>query len=390
MVRYKYSKDDEEIYKEFMEINNELIPHILKADGEKRHGLISLTNSVADRLVQDPECFGSLVQFYDGLCSWEEESSTPVLHIGWVKPIVKCFAAFDFATRAKLDIAILEEEGNSALLSLSDLGLTNTKLASFPDRLNNNYKDSVEDCDIRKCDKEAEGGHYDLNLLKIEEKSIYPMPTKPDFPSARTSNFRCEEFERMHVNKLLRLASLPQSNIDFSEVVASSEKRALINHIIEHAGDRLFNVDFLLGNCVSMGEAFLEPGSTGPLPTSQTFTFLSNKNTEAIESTKATLLAEASSSRAGVVSKGSHLRTTSLTKTSTASTSLTSDGRVKVAVFSSKIGDLKPLLLCEKLNSSALHLHLTAQSQTEVKKSRNSSFETDFANGGRVKRQRRE
>ena len=35
--RYKYSKDDEEIYKEFMEINNELIPHILKADGEQRH-----------------------------------------------------------------------------------------------------------------------------------------------------------------------------------------------------------------------------------------------------------------------------------------------------------------------------------------------------------------
>ena len=228
--------------------------------------------------MQDPECFGSLVQFYDGLCSWEEESSTPVLHIGWVKPIVKCFAAFDFATRAKLDIAILEEEGNSALLSLSDLGLTNTKLASFPDRLNNNYKDSVEDCDIRKCDKEAEGGHYDLNLLKVEEKSIYPMPTKPDFPkSARTSNFRCEEFERMHVNKLLRLASLPQSNIDFSEVVASSEKRALINHIIENAGDRLFNIDFLLGNCVSMGEAFLEAGSTGPPPPPKLSPFFQTK-----------------------------------------------------------------------------------------------------------------
>ena len=32
--RYKYSKDDEEIYKEFMEINNELIPHILKTEGK--------------------------------------------------------------------------------------------------------------------------------------------------------------------------------------------------------------------------------------------------------------------------------------------------------------------------------------------------------------------
>ena len=335
--------------------------------------------------MQDPECFGSLVQFYDGLCSWEEESSTPVLHIGWVKPIVKCFAAFPYQVRAKLDITILdEEEGNSALLSLTDLGLDNTKLASIPDRLNNNYKDSIEDCDIRKCDKEAEGGHYDLNFLKVEEKSIYSMPTRPDYnPSARTSNVRCENFERMHMNRLLSLASLPQSNIDYLEAEPSSKKQALISHIIEHAGDKLFNVDFLLGNCVSMAEAFLEPGSTGPLP----FTFISTENTnKASESTKATLLAEARASQA-VGGKG---RRTSWTKTSTASTSLTSDGRVKVVVFSSKIGDLKPLLLCEKLNSSALHLHLTAQSQTEVKKSRNSSFEADFATGARVKRQRRE
>ena len=32
--RYKYSKDDEEIYKEFMEINNDLIPNILKTNGK--------------------------------------------------------------------------------------------------------------------------------------------------------------------------------------------------------------------------------------------------------------------------------------------------------------------------------------------------------------------
>ena len=40
--RYKYSKDDEEIYKEFMEINNELIPHILKTEGELAKGLVRL------------------------------------------------------------------------------------------------------------------------------------------------------------------------------------------------------------------------------------------------------------------------------------------------------------------------------------------------------------
>jgi len=204
--RYKYSKDDEEIYKEFMEINNELIPHILKAD---------------ENLVSDPECFGHLVRFYDGLCSWEEESSTPVLHIGWVKPIVKCFTAFDYHVRAKLDIA------------------------------------RVEDHDQEASSSRPAGG-------------------------------------------------------------------------------------------------------------------------------KASHLRTTSSSTAASATKTSK----TLKKTSSAR-----DGRVKVSVYSSEIGDIKPLLLCEKLNSSALHLHLTAQSQTEVKKSRNSSFEADFAvgtAGGRVKRQRRE
>eukprot|EP00092_Neocalanus_flemingeri_P102791 GFUD01131489.1.p1 GENE.GFUD01131489.1~~GFUD01131489.1.p1 ORF type:complete len:279 (+),score=76.19 GFUD01131489.1:809-1645(+) len=103
--RYKYSKDDEEIYKEFMEINNELIPHILKAD---------------ENLLSDPECFMSLLQFYDGLCSWEEDSSTPVLHIGWVKPIVKCFTSFDFSVRAKLDISLADKEEEESATKKED------------------------------------------------------------------------------------------------------------------------------------------------------------------------------------------------------------------------------------------------------------------------------
>ena len=30
LYRFNYSREDEEIYKEFMEINNELIPHLMK------------------------------------------------------------------------------------------------------------------------------------------------------------------------------------------------------------------------------------------------------------------------------------------------------------------------------------------------------------------------
>ena len=66
--RYSYSKDDEEIYKEFMEIANELIPHVLKAEDP--------------RVQQDPSCFANVLRFYDGICCWEEGSATPIMHIG--------------------------------------------------------------------------------------------------------------------------------------------------------------------------------------------------------------------------------------------------------------------------------------------------------------------
>ena len=62
-------------------------------------------------------------------------------------------------------------------------------------------------------------------------------------------------------------------------------------------------------------------------------------------------------------------------------------GKKTVVLFSAKMIALKDLLQAEKLNSSALHLQLTAQSQTEVKKSRTGGLEQEQ---GRVKRARRE
>ena len=57
--------------------------------------------------MNDPECFYDLLQFYDGICSWEEDSATPVLHIGWVKPIVKCFLSFEYDIRSKVEIRVV-------------------------------------------------------------------------------------------------------------------------------------------------------------------------------------------------------------------------------------------------------------------------------------------
>jgi menin len=106
--QYNYTRDDEEIYKEFLEIANELIPHMVRvvsAGGCEPSGMS------AKPLLQDPECFAYLLRFYDGLCGWEEGSSTPVLHIGWAKPLVATIAKFPHYIRAKVDIkADINEE----------------------------------------------------------------------------------------------------------------------------------------------------------------------------------------------------------------------------------------------------------------------------------------
>ena len=100
--RYNYSRDDEEIYKEFLEIANELIPHIMK--------VVSSGHS-ARSILKDPECFAYLLRFYDGICQWEEGSPTPVLHIGWAKPLVNTISKFDADVRAQV---IIECRGNDS------------------------------------------------------------------------------------------------------------------------------------------------------------------------------------------------------------------------------------------------------------------------------------
>lgn len=101
LCRYNYSRDDEEIYKEFLEIANELIPHIMK--------VVSSGHS-ARSILKDPECFAHLLRFYDGICQWEEGSSTPVLHIGWAKPLVNTISKFDADVRAQVVIECRGDE----------------------------------------------------------------------------------------------------------------------------------------------------------------------------------------------------------------------------------------------------------------------------------------
>lgn len=108
MTKYNYSRDDEEIYKEFFEVANELIPSMLKVltAGGLEPGRVS-----QKPFLQDPECLALILKFYDNICCWEEGSSTPVLHTGWAKNFVATVLKFSSIIRSKIKL-LTEEEWN--------------------------------------------------------------------------------------------------------------------------------------------------------------------------------------------------------------------------------------------------------------------------------------
>nr|XP_009858293.1 menin-like [Ciona intestinalis] len=79
LSRYNYGKEDEESYKEMIDIANDLIPSTLKT---------------VPQLCEDTQCYYNVIQFYDGICLWEEGSVTPVLHSWWARHFTNTISKF--------------------------------------------------------------------------------------------------------------------------------------------------------------------------------------------------------------------------------------------------------------------------------------------------------
>ncbi|TRY58708.1 hypothetical protein DNTS_001261 [Danionella cerebrum] len=120
MQDYNYCREDEEIYKEFFDIANDVIPTLLKetaaaaesggdaADEKETENLPR--QAAALSALQDAECFAHLLRFYDGICKWEEGSPTPVLHVGWATYLVQSLSRFDAQIRQKVSIITKDAE----------------------------------------------------------------------------------------------------------------------------------------------------------------------------------------------------------------------------------------------------------------------------------------
>nr|XP_018897521.1 PREDICTED: menin [Bemisia tabaci] len=266
--QYNYSRDDEEIYKELMEIANELIPHIIK---------VVSSGHCARSILKDPECFAHLLRFYDGICQWEEGSPTPVLHIGWAKPLVNTISKFDADVRSQVVIlgqGIVDEDSDENC-NVSQNGDKSKQLLN-----NNNY------CDV-------------------------------------TDNVTCEELSS-------DLGTEKDSNGMHPGLVA----------LTAACGEKILNRDFLLQGD---GEPFV--GSTSDIAGTST----DPAGTEDV-----------------------------LNETCR---------QPKLILHSQKMRGLKELLLSEKLNTHAISLQLTAQSQVQFGGKKRDSTESI---GSRSKRTRRE
>ncbi|XP_029311107.1 menin [Cottoperca gobio] len=120
MQEYNYFREDEEIYKEFFDIANDVIPTLLKEAAAESPGEGGEGGEGADKehpkqaaaftALQDPECFAHLLCFYDGICKWEEGSPTPVLHVGWATYLVQSLSRFDAQVRQRVSIITKEPE----------------------------------------------------------------------------------------------------------------------------------------------------------------------------------------------------------------------------------------------------------------------------------------
>lgn len=233
----------------------------------------------ANTILKKPECFAHLLRFYDGICQWEEGSATPVLHIGWAKPLVNTISKFDAEVRAQVNIVCDNVEEIK-------------KNGGFFNNNNNNYE-------------KENGGNDSTGLQKDDKETVNFHPTLEALTAA------CSE--------------------------------------------KILNPEFLLQGD---GSPFVGGDESSPTKSDDQDKTNGKPSTSKDEERQPTPPPEEAR-------------------------------RPTVTLHSQKMKELKDLLLAEKLNTHAISLHLTAQSQVQIgKKTRG---EGDSGGGTqRPKRARRE
>lgn len=296
-------------------------------------------------------------RFYDGICRWEEGSQTPILHIGWAKPLVTTISRFDGDIRSQVIIHCAKDDEDVICPYAS----------GRPESNNNNEIDANDKKDADKLAAKIKGDDsIDLNqksaeterttLVKALTAACGEKILNPDFllqgggqPFAdqqlqQTNTANKSECGDVSDKKLLLLTQT-QPQVVIAPIDGTKEKvkieEVITKEPTKEIGDEAG--DDKIGKMEASPLALPSPSSTGPV-----------FNESLIDDV--------------IMPK-----------------------RPEITLYSHKMKGLKDLLLADKLNTHAISLQVTAQSQVQVggKKSRHSiSGAINYATG--MKRSRRE
>lgn len=355
---YNYSRDDEEIYKEFLDIANEHIPLIMKTES---------SGHSAKSILRDPHCFANLLRFYDGICQWEEGSHTPILHIGWAKQLCYTISKFDYDIRSQVKIIIKSEFGSG-----DD---NNNKKSEVCAQIESDHKVVVEPPKLVEPVKSPTITTTTTSTTNGETKvNDFPM-----LPSLEELTVACGE-KILNPDFLLHGGGVP-----FTEADADDDETKITNGNHDKKDDAKESIK-------------AEESMKSPRIEEKVF---SPAQREALASPQSIASPQLASPSAGSVDDN---RSEVMKSEEDQSNDTNNNGKPEsyddfeihtpkrpvITLKSRKMKGLKDLLLAEKLNTNAISLQITAQSHIG-KKSRSSVGGDDHvADGARPKRSRRE
>lgn len=351
---FNYNREDEEIYKEFLEIGNDLIPSIMKNVASENASRIHHTS-----ILYDPECYANFLRFYDGICEWEEDSKTPVLHITWAKQLVNSLSKFDPSVRKLVHLTNVDGDMSSSSESSEDESTEEREVVQDENR---NQKKRIKGRK-RKHSAEEDNSGTKVNGEKKSSKSM-------------------SDIEEL-VSKV--------------EDDSHSEPNPNIEALAQACGESILNPEYLLGN----GEPFTAVSTTSVVTSSSDTRvdlqeFLSTKSSGSpfMGMSVDSMLKAESPSDMIIYKKQQQFSNGVMTPVSECSPVPTEPDEdpanfepVTLCLKSHKMLGLRKIFSSEKCNYSAIQLQLTAQSQVHFKNHKRS---TEFDLALARKRPRRE
>ena len=383
-LRYNYTREDEEVYKEFLEIANEFIPNIVKASSKEE--------SASDGdppLLQNPAVYADLLRFYDGICEWEEGSSTPVLHVGWAQQFTFSLSKFDPRVRSLLDIHAENEEEEE-----------DEDSEEKGEKQNGKDKDKQEKPPSRRpsgTEKDMGSGRTRRGRKKSSSQAAVAETKTGDGGKSESGpgERRSEEAQIKSAMEELVSKVGPDEGSDESPnpsiaALAQACSSSILNKDFLLSGGEPFTAAVTASSTSSSGTSVSAAASSFPAKDNgdDFDEFLSSKSngTPFIGLSLDSMLKAESPADMMLCGK----RSDAVHASSSDSDLFAMQEHVVLELSSEKMKGLRKILMSTKLNANAIKLQLTAQSQVQPKHAKRGGGESDAAGALRSKRTRRE